>query len=179
MVYVFLADGFEEVEALTPVDMLRRVGVEVITAGVGKREIVGTHNISVTADILASEALPEKAEMVVLPGGLPGTTNLQKDVYVQKAVDTMIANGGYVAAICAAPMILGEKGLLKGKNATCFVGFEDKLIGANYTGEPVCVDGKVITARSAGVALDFAFELVRVLKDDETVSSLKEKLLCR
>ena len=179
MVYVFLADGFEEVEALTPVDMLRRVGVEVITAGVGKREIVGAHNISVTADILASEALPEKAEMVVLPGGLPGTTNLQKDVYVQKAVDTMIANGGYVAAICAAPMILGEKGLLKGKNATCFVGFEDKLIGANYTGEPVCVDGKVITARSAGVALDFAFELVRVLKDDETVSSLKEKLLCR
>ena len=76
-------------------------------------------------------------------------------------------------------MILGEKGLLNGKNATCFAGFEDKLLGANYAGEPVCVDGKVITARSAGVALDFAFELVRALKDDETVSSLKEKLLCR
>lgn len=179
MVYVFLADGFEEVEALTPIDMLRRVGIDVITAGVGKKEIVGTHNITVIADVLASEAKAENAQMVVLPGGLPGTTNLQVDENVQKSIDVVFKNGGYVAAICAAPLILGEKGLLKGRDATCFVGFEDKLIGANYTGEPVCVDGKIITARSAGVALDFAFELVRALKDDETVSSLREKLLCR
>lgn len=179
MVYVFLADGFEEVEALTPIDMLRRVGIDVITAGVGKKEIVGAHNITVIADVLASEVKAENAQMVVLPGGLPGTTNLQVDENVQKAIDVVFKNGGYVAAICAAPLILGEKGLLKGRDATCFVGFEDKLIGANYTGEPVCVDGKIITARSAGVALDFAFELVRALKDDETVSSLREKLLCR
>lgn len=178
MVYVFLADGFEEVEALTPIDLLRRVGVDVITAGVGKKEITGSHNITITADILASETL-KTAEMVVLPGGMPGTTNLQADEYVQKAIDATLNDGGYLAAICAAPIILGEKGLLKGKAATCFVGFEDRLLGANYTGAPVCVDGKVITARSAGVALDFAFELVRALKDDETVSSLKEKLLCR
>lgn len=179
MVYVFLADGFEEVEALTPIDLLRRVGVDVVTAGVGKKEVTGAHNITVTADILAGEATPEAAEMVVLPGGMPGTTNLQADIYVQNAIDTVGKNGGYLAAICAAPMILGEKGLLKGKDATCFVGFEDRLLGANYTGEPVCVDGKIITARSAGVALDFAFELIRALKNDETVSSLKEKLLCR
>lgn len=179
MVYFFLADGFEEVEALTPIDMLRRVGVEVVTAGVGKKNITGAHNIIVTSDILASEVVPEKAEMIVLPGGMPGTTNLQSDAHVQNAIDVVSHNDGYLAAICAAPMILGEKGLLRGKVATCFAGFEDKLIGADYTGEPVCVDGKIITARSAGVALDFAFELVRVLKNDETVISLKEKLLCR
>lgn len=179
MVYVFLADGFEEVEALTPIDLLRRVGVEVVTAGVGKKEITGAHNVTVKADILSSEVIAENAEMVVLPGGWPGTPNLQADLNVQKAIDVMVDNDRYVAAICAAPMILGEKGLLKGKKATCFVGFEDKLIGAKYNGEPVCVDGKVITARSAGVALDFAFELIRVLKDDETVISLKEKLLCK
>lgn len=179
MVYVFLADGFEEVEALTPIDLLRRVGVEVVTAGVGKREIVGTHNVTVKTDILSSEVVAENAEMIVLPGGWPGTPNLQADVNVQKAIDAMVNNDRYIGAICAAPMILGEKGLLKGKNATCFTGFEDKLIGANCNGKPVCVDGKIITARSAGVALDFAFELVRTLKDDETVISLKEKLLCK
>ncbi len=179
MVYVFLANGFEEVEALTPIDLLRRVGVEVVTAGVGKKEITGAHNITVKTDILASEVVAEDAEMVVLPGGWPGTPNLQADVNVQNAIDVMVAGDKYICAICAAPMILGEKGLLKGKNATCFTGFEDKLIGANYNGAPVCVDGKIITARSAGVALDFAFELVRALKDDETVILLKEKLLCK
>ena len=179
MVYVFLADGFEEVEALTPIDLLRRAGVEVVTAGVGKKEITGTHNITVKADILSSEVAAENAEMIVLPGGWPGTPNLQADINVQNAIDVMAAKDRYIGAICAAPMILGEKGLLKGKNATCFVGFEDRLIGAYYNGEPVCVDGKIITARSAGVALDFAFELVRALKDDETVISLKEKLLCK
>lgn len=179
MVYVFLADGFEEVEALTPIDMLRRVGVEVVTAGIGKIDIIGAHDITVKADILASDVALEAAEMIVLPGGWPGTPNLQANADVQKAIDTMVISGGYIAAICAAPMILGEKGLLKGRKATCFSGFEDKLIGADVTGEPVCVDGNVITARSAGVALDFAFELVRVLKDEQTVSSLKEKLLCR
>lgn len=179
MVYVFLADGFEEVEALTPIDMLRRVGVEVVTAGVGKTDIVGAHNITVKADILASDVIAENAEMIVLPGGWPGTPNLQADESVQNAIDVMVRTNGYIAAICAAPMILGEKGLLKGKKATCFFGFEDKLIGADFIGVPVCVDGKIITARSAGVALDFAFELVRVLKDEQTVYSLKEKLLCR
>ncbi len=179
MVYVFFADGFEEVEALTPIDLLRRVGVEVVTAGVGKKEIIGAHNITVKTDILASEVVAEDAEMIVLPGGWPGTPNLQADISVQKAIDVMVSNDRYIGAICAAPMILGEKGLLKGKKATCFTGFEDKLVGANYNGEPVCVDGKIITARSAGVALDFAFELVRALKDDKTVISLKEKLLCK
>ena len=179
MVYVFLADGFEEVEALTPIDILRRAEIEVLTAGVGKKEIIGAHNITVKTDILSSDVVAEEAEMVVLPGGWPGTPNLQADTNVQKAIDVMVSNDKYIGAICAAPMILGEKGLLKGKNATCFTGFEDRLIGANYNGEPVCVDGKIITARSAGVALDFAFELVRVLKGDETVISLKEKLLCK
>jgi len=179
MVYVFLADGFEEVEALTPIDFLRRAGVEVVTAGVDKKEITGSHNITVKADILASEANPENADMVVLPGGWPGTPNLQADRYVQNAVDVLMHNSKPVAAICAAPMILGEKGLLRGKKATCFVGFEDKLLGADVTDAPVCVDGNIITARSAGVASDFAFELVRVLKGEEAVASLKEKLLCK
>lgn len=179
MVYIFLADGFEEVEALTPIDFLRRAGVEVITAGVDKIDITGSHNITVKADILACDTNPENADMVVLPGGWPGTPNLQADRYVQNAVDVMMRNSKPIAAICAAPMILGEKGILRGKKATCFVGFEDKLLGAEVTGEPVCVDGNIITARSAGVAADFAFELVRILKGSEAVSSLKEKLLCK
>lgn len=179
MVYIFLADGFEETEALTPVDMLRRASVEVVIAGVGKKEITGSHGITVTSDITAKEASPENACMVILPGGMPGTLNLQADEYVQKAVDCMMSAGKYIAAICAAPIILGEKGLLKGKKATCYTGFEDRLLGASYTGDAVCTDGRIITARGAGVALDFALELVRVLKGEETAQSLRKSILCR
>lgn len=178
MVYVFLADGFEEIEALTPVDFLRRAGVEVVTVGVGKKEITGSHNIKVIADITAEQANPQNADMIVLPGGIPGTPNLQADRYVQNAIDYMIGNDKYVAAICAAPSILGEKEILKGKKATCYRGFEDKLIGAEYTGEAVCVDGKVITARSAGVAREFALELVEALKGKKAALKLKDSLLC-
>jgi 4-methyl-5(b-hydroxyethyl)-thiazole monophosphate biosynthesis len=179
MIYVFLADGFEEVEALTPVDLLRRSGKNVVTVGVGGKVITGSHKIPVTADITDSEiVLDKEVEMIVLPGGMPGTINLEKNSHVQKAIDYCAENGVYIAAICAAPSILGHKGLLKGKTAVCYTGFESHLEGAEIGTESVAVDGKIITARGAGVAVKFALSLIEVLSSAETSKKIKESILC-
>ena len=179
MVYLLLGTGFEETEAIAPLDLLRRAGVEVLTVGINGKTVYGGHGIGIEADITIDEMDRTNLDMIILPGGLGGVASARASKAAMDALAFAWENGKYVAAICAGPTVLADLGITDGKNATCFVGFEDKLTGANYTGEPVCVDGKLITARSAGVALDFAFELVRALKDDETVSSLKEKLLCR
>ena len=130
MVYMFLATGFEEVEALAPLDLLRRAGVEIKTVGVGSKTIVGSHSIPVVTDMTDSEYCDESPEMIILPGGMPGTLNLDASETVHKAIKTAVANDAYVCAICAAPMILGKLGLLKGKNAVCYPGFEKDLEGA-------------------------------------------------
>lgn len=163
MVYVFFANGFEEIEAITPVDLLRRAGLEVTTVGVGGRQITGSHGITITCDITDAEATPENLEMVVLPGGMPGASNLDQSPVVQQFIDKAVEQGSWLGAICAAPFILGSRGLLKGRKATCFPGFESKLEGATYTGSPVEQDGNFITARGAGVAVDFALTLVQAL----------------
>ena len=178
MVYVFLADGFEEVEALTPVDMLRRCEIEVITVGVGNQSVMGSHGIPVLANITDSQiTLDDSVEMIVLPGGMPGTLNLEKNPNVQAAIDFCAENNKYIGAICAAPSILGHKGLLDGKEATCYTGFEEQLGNAKISHEPVCVDGKMITSRGAGTAMPFAFELVRVLTNDARVEKLINSVL--
>ncbi len=172
MVYFYLAPGFEEVEALTPADYLRRCGCEVRLIGVGGRLITGAHGITVQADCTAEEAR-ELPELVVLPGGMPGTKNLM----ASKAVTEMVCNcaraGKYVAAICAAPSVLGRLGLLAGKRATCYPGFEDELAGAAFVREPVVVDGKLITSRGAGTANQFAFALAEALCGKEEAATLK------
>ena len=127
MVYVMLADGFEEVEALAPVDMLRRAGVNVMTVGVTGEAVRGSHGIVVAADITAQEMDMAGAEMLVLPGGMPGTLNLEKSEYVQAALEYCYENGIHIAAICAAPTILGHKGYLRGRYAICFPGYEGEL----------------------------------------------------
>ena len=127
MIYLFLANGFEEVEALTPLDYLRRCELPVKTVAVGNRLVTGSHKITVTADLLISEVRPEDAQMIILPGGMPGTLNLEQSAKVQEMIDYCAENGRWIAAICAAPSILGHKGLLHGKRATCYVGFEDQL----------------------------------------------------
>ena len=142
MVYIFLADGFEEIEALAPVDILRRAEVDVKMVSINdKLEVTGSHGIAVHADVLLKE-VSEKADMLILPGGMPGTLNLQK---CQPLCDMLKKADGYVAAICAAPSVLGGLGLLKGKKATCYPGFEDKLEGAECVCDPVVVSGKTIT----------------------------------
>lgn len=179
MIYVFLADGFEEIEAIAPIDLLRRSGKEVVTVGVGGNVIVGSHKIPVTADIAAEKmTLSDKIEMIVLPGGMPGTLNLEKNEYVQKAVDYCTDHNIYIAAICAAPSILGHKGLLKGKTAVCYKGYENHLEGAEIGSSCVESDGNIITARGAGVAVKFGLKLVEKLVSEDAARSLAEAILC-
>ena len=168
MFYVFLANGFEEIEALAPVDFLKRMGVEVVTVGVSGEVINGAHNIKVVADIPLSEVqLNDDLQGVMLPGGMPGADNLDKCSEVHKAIDYCIDNNKIVSAICAAPFILGRKGLLDGKNATCFPGFEDELKGATVLNEGVVTDGNIITARGAGVAWEFGAAIGTALVNKE------------
>jgi 4-methyl-5(b-hydroxyethyl)-thiazole monophosphate biosynthesis len=164
MIYVFLADGFEEIEALAPVDILRRAGKQVQTVGVGKREITGRSNIKVIADIEVSEIkLGDDLEMIILPGGMPGTTNLEASLEVRKTISFCYDNDIFIAAICAAPSILGKMGLLKDKRATCYPGFEKFLEGAKVCNAGVVADGKLITANGAGKSIAFALKLAEVL----------------
>lgn len=177
MVYCFLAEGFEEIEALATVDILRRAGIDVLTVGVNVDVIIGAHQIPVLADIReAGVKLDSALEAVILPGGLPGTTNLKKSEAVQKALDYASKNDRYICAICAAPLVLGHKGLLKDKKATCYPGFEVDLIGAEATGAYVEADGKIITAKGAGVAIDFALKIVEKLIDKETADKINASI---
>ena len=178
MIYVFLAEGFEEIEALTPVDCLRRAGKTVQTAGVGGKVIPGSHGIPVTADIAAEDILLDDAlEMIVLPGGMPGTIHLGESETVQSALTHCVSNDKWIAAICAAPSILGARGLLSDRTATCYPGFEEKLIGCNAVAEPVCQDGRFITGRGPGAAMDFALRLVEVLCGADTAQKLAEGMV--
>ena len=179
MIYVFLADGFEEAEALVTVDILRRAGYKVTCVGVDKKEIVGAHGIKVTADIKTGEYSHVALEAVVLPGGMPGTKNLMANATVTSAVKYAFAHGKVVAAICAAPSILGRLGILKGKAATCYPGFEEELKGARYVNAPYVTDGNVITAKGAGSVFEFGFGIVDVLEGRVGASdSLREAMQC-
>ena len=180
MIYCFLADGFEEMEALCPVDILRRGECELVTVGVGEEIITGSHGISVCTDITAAEVtLDDSVEMVILPGGMPGTLNLEKNLYVQKAIDYCAEQGKYIAAICAAPSILGHKGLLKDRTAICFPGFEEQLDCKELSADYVCEDGNIITAKGAGVAQEFGLKLLEKLKGKAVSDKIKASIQCR
>jgi 4-methyl-5(b-hydroxyethyl)-thiazole monophosphate biosynthesis len=172
MIYVFFAHGFEEIEALTAVDVLRRAGREVAMVGVGSKTVTGAHGITVHCDIAEREISSRGLEMIVLPGGIPGTLNLEKSKAVQAAVDHAAANNLWLAAICAAPSILGHKGLLEGKTVTCAPGFKEQLGGATYTGKSLEVDGKLITADGAGSAMAFALQLAECLTTKDAADAL-------
>ena len=177
MVYMFLADGFEEIEALCPLDLLRRANIEVKTVGIGSGTVTGAHGISVLADMADSELSDFCADMIILPGGMPGTLNLDASDTVHKAIDAALRNDSYIAAICAAPMILGARGILCGKEAICYPGFEEKLDGAKISSKRVVVDGKIITAAGMGVALDFGLELVALLCGKEKANTLRKGVI--
>ncbi|HOK50251.1 MAG TPA: DJ-1/PfpI family protein [Bacteroidales bacterium] len=176
-ILVHLADGFEEIEAIAPIDILRRGGCDVLTVSVmGRKEVTSSRGVTVLADVLFSEALYADADMLVLPGGMPGTKNLKEHKGLQAMLLQAYQTGKWIAAICAAPTILGGLGLLKGKKATCFPGMEDELTGAVVTGAFVEQDGKIITAKGAGVATDFGFRLLKYAKDEKTALDVKAKM---
>lgn len=178
MIYMFLAPGFEEIEALLPLDLMRRAGLDVTTVGVGGIDITGSHGITVKADITDSDLADNAPECVILPGGMPGTTNLDASPVVHKALDDALENNALICAICAAPMILGKRGMLKGKKATCFPGFEKYLEGATVCGRAVR-DGQVITGIGMGAALEFGIEIVAALKGREEADKLAAAVLAK
>ena len=181
MVLEFLADGFEEIEALTPVDILRRAGIDVKTASITEnRTVTGSHGIAIEADITVSEAeliYDRGVKMVILPGGMPGSKNLDESETVDRIVRRCSEDGGVLAAICAAPMILGKRGLVRGKRAVCYPGFEKYLDGAVLGGGRVEEDGNVITACGMGAALEFALTLLKRLKGEEEALKIASSVL--
>lgn len=175
---VFLADGCEMVEALTPVDLLKRAGVEVVTVSVGKSEyIVSSHGVTIKADQMFADDVAEGADMVILPGGMPGTLHLGEHEGVTSIVKKFHEEGRYVAAICAAPSVLGALGVLKGRKAVCYPSFEEQLTGAQVTMDDVAVDGNVITSRGMGTAIPFALSLIEVLLGTEAAAKVKSDVI--
>ncbi len=177
MIYMFLANGFEEVEALCPLDLLRRAGLEVKTVGIGSDIITGSHGITVHADIPDVMYRDSKPEMVILPGGSVGTKNLDASRVVDSALVAAKNSGGFICAICAAPSVLGKRGLLRGKHAICYPGFEKYLDGAIISDKRVVRDGNIITAAGMGVSMNFGFELIRALKGDAAAEDIKKAVL--
>lgn len=177
-VYVFLAEGFEEIEGLTVVDLLRRAGIETEMVSVtGQRQVPGSHGIEVTADSLFEENSYEEAEALVLPGGMPGTLHLGKCEGLCELLKKHYEANRLVAAICAAPSVFGQLGFLEGRIATCYPGFESKLQGAIVCASKVAVDGNVVTAKGMGAAIDFALKLIELLKDKESAMEISESII--
>lgn len=174
---VFMADGSEEVECLAVVDMARRAGIEVQTVSVtGKPEITSSHGVRIAADLLFEDAEFESSDILYLPGGMPGTENLYAHEGLRELVLRFAAEGKRVAALCAAPSILGRLGLLDGRSATCHPGWEDKLGSAEYTRTGVVTDGNITTGRGVGFAIDMGLELVRLLNGDDFATDLRRRV---
>lgn len=177
MIYLFLADGFEECEALAPLDILRRADIEVKTVGIGKKQILGAHDVLITADLTEDEVILDNNLVgIILPGGMPGTLNLENSKTVQKCVEYAYEKGLLMAAICAAPSIFGHKGYLNGKNATAYTSFLKDLEGAKISEEPCVTDGNFITAYGAGAAFEFGFQILSYLKGNDTAENMKKSM---
>ena len=177
-VYIFIAPGFEEIEALTVVDLLRRAGISITTVSITDNvQVTGAHNIPVITDTLFLDTDFSDADMLVLPGGAPGTCNLNAFEPLKDLLKNFYNKGTYIGAICAAPMILGQLGFLKDRQATCYPGFEKELIGAEHVTLPVVVDGHIITSRGLGTAIDFSGELIALLKDREISDQIKKQVI--
>ncbi|MBQ2972430.1 MAG: DJ-1/PfpI family protein [Ruminococcus sp.] len=181
MIYCFLADGFEEIEALATVDVLRRASLQVQTVSVnGTKTVTGSHNIKVEADILSCDIDMRGIECAIYPGGMPGAETLStgEDKLPGKVAQYCVKNNILVGAICAAPLVLGRLSLLENKKATCYPGFENELKGAECTGDKVTVDGNIVTGRGPGCSLEFAFTLVSILKDERTALEIRKAMQC-
>lgn len=174
MLYMMLADGFEETEAVAALDIIRRAEIDIKTVGIGGRSILGAHKITVLADLEISETDFSDISGIILPGGMPGTLNLEKNEKVRELILECDKENKLIAAICAAPSILGNMGLLNGKRVTCFPGFEDTLTGAKVSDDLVCRDKNVITGKGAGAALCFGAEIADYFKEGKGKKLLKQ-----
>lgn len=180
MVYVFLAHGFEEVEALTAVDLLRRADIQVKSVSIMEEKLVyGAHGVGIEADILLRAADFRNCAMLVFPGGMPGTTNLCNHKELIEEVKQFYADGKPLAAICAAPMVLAKAGLFDGHEATIYPGMEEELIGAVHAAGNVVKSGQLITSKGPGTAMDFALALIEELKGEEMAREIREELIYR
>ena len=178
MLLMFFADGFEEVEAIATLDVIRRANIEIRSVGIGAKEITGSHGITVICDMTDSDVNELDIDGVILPGGMPGTLNLLESKVVNGAIDFCASEGKLICAICAAPMILGRKGLLEGKEAICFPGFEEELTGATVSDKFVCTSGNIITAKGMGSAINFGLAITEYFTDKETAEKLRGTLQC-
>lgn len=178
MFYLFLADGFEETEALATLDVMRRAKMDVLTVGVTGEYVTGSHNVCVKSDAVIDSVDVKAADGAVLPGGMPGTLNLEKNAKVIETVKYCYENNKPVCAICAAPSILGHLGILDGKTATCFPGFEKDLYGANPTGAHVETDGNVVTSKGAGCAIEFGHAIVSLAVSKEAADKVISDMQC-
>ncbi len=175
---VFFAEGYEEIEALTVVDLCRRAGIETDMVSVTDSLMVtGAHNIPVTMDKMMADVIFEELDMIVLPGGMPGTTNLEKVPELMEQVKAFCAARKYIAAICAAPSVFGHLGLLKGKRACCYPGFEPELAGAEVTVNTCEADGNIITSRGMGCAIDFSLKIIEKLINAGKAAEIGEKII--
>ncbi len=178
MIYLFLAEGFEEIEALAPLDILRRAGIEVETVSITDNQVVrGSHGVYVLADRILPALDWDDAEMIVLPGGLPGSTNLDACEELRKGIMKLYGEGKPLAAICAAPQVYGHLGILKGVKATCYPGVETELDGADYTAARVEQDGQFITGNGPGAAMEFGYTIAESIKGKEAVLPLRKGMM--
>lgn len=178
-VLVLLAPGFEEIEAVTIIDILRRAGVEVTVAGTVERPIEGSRRVKLLADRSIEKVAGGDYDMIVLPGGQPGTNNLSKDARVLRILKEAAAKEKYISAICAAPSILASAGFLDGKKATSHPSVQERMEGTDYSEARVVVDGKWTTSRSPGTAMEFAFELIRLLVGEEKAAEVNQGVMAR
>lgn len=172
-----VADGFEEIEAVTAADILRRTGLSVVLAS-DQTEVTGAHGLSIKPDISLS-GIKKDWKAVVIPGGMPGAENLMKNPLVTELIRSVYEQEGYIAAICAGPIVPAAAGILKGKKVTCYPGFEEYLGGGIYTGQPVETDGRVITAEGPGAAMAFSLKLAEILAGKKTADEIKRSALIR
>lgn len=179
MVYVLLGKGFEETEAIAPVDLLRRANIPVLTVGIGGSVIAGSHNIPVVADITIEEMDLTQMDMLVLPGGLGGVASIKANNAAMDAVRFAWENGKFLGAICAGPTILASLGILDGKNATCYPGCEPEMGAANILPLATVKDGKIITGTSAGCAIPFGLALIAALKGEEEMTRIQDQIVIR
>ena len=177
MIAILLADGFEEIEALTPLDILRRAGLDVKTVAVQSKVALGSHGIPVICDITADEVNLDEVSLAIFPGGMPGSLNLDASPFTDKIISAVIKNGGRLAAICAAPLVFGKRGLLENKEAICYPGFEKELKGAKISSLSVVTDGNITTAKGMGVALAFSLELVKLILGDKKAKEISDAIM--
>lgn len=177
-VLIFMAEGHEEIEALTVVDLLRRAGIDIYTVSItGEKKVTGSHGITTVCDKLIETVNFDDADMLVLPGGMPGTLNLGNCELLMDQVHGFNTSKKGLAAICAAPTVFGKAGLLEGKKATCYPGMEGDLKGANTSTDAVCHDGHIITSRGLGTAIPFALEIIRTFQGDEAAEKLAKSIV--